>query len=42
MTTAALIEIDPYTGKTFGSTAFDGDHAEALAVEARAAASSST
>ncbi|MFI4964323.1 MAG: YncE family protein [Caulobacterales bacterium] len=33
MTTSALVEIDPYTGKTYGQTAFDGDHTEALAVE---------
>lgn len=33
MTTTALVEIDPYSGKTYGQTAFDGDHTEALAVE---------
>jgi DNA-binding beta-propeller fold protein YncE len=33
MKTTALVEIDPYTGKTFGQTDFDGDHTEALAVE---------
>lgn len=33
MTTTALVEIDPYTGKTYGETKFDGDHTEALAVE---------
>jgi DNA-binding beta-propeller fold protein YncE len=33
MTTSALVEIDPYTGKSFGHTHFDGDHTEALAVE---------
>jgi hypothetical protein len=33
MTTTALVEIDPYTGKTYGATPFDGDHTEALAVE---------
>jgi DNA-binding beta-propeller fold protein YncE len=32
-TTSALVEIDPYNGKSFGQTAFDGDHTEALAVE---------
>jgi len=33
MTTTALVEIDPYTGKTYGVTPFNGDHTEALAVE---------
>jgi len=33
MKTTALVEIDPYTGRTFGQTDFDGDHTEALAVE---------
>lgn len=33
MKTTALVEFDPYTGKTFGETKFDGDHTEALAVE---------
>jgi DNA-binding beta-propeller fold protein YncE len=33
MTTSALVEIDPVTGKSFGETKFDGDHTEALAVE---------
>jgi DNA-binding beta-propeller fold protein YncE len=33
MTTSALVEIDPDTGKAFGATQFDGDHTEALAVE---------
>jgi DNA-binding beta-propeller fold protein YncE len=33
MTTSALVEIDPATGKTFGETKFDGDHTEALVVE---------
>jgi DNA-binding beta-propeller fold protein YncE len=33
MKTTALVEIDPYTGKTYGKTEFDGDHTEALAVE---------
>src|SRR5437879_13745929 len=33
MTTSALLEVDLYTGKSFGKTAFDGDHTEALAVE---------
>lgn len=33
MKTTALVEFDPYTGKTFGQTDFDGDHTEALAVE---------
>jgi DNA-binding beta-propeller fold protein YncE len=33
MKTTALVEIDPYTGKTYGQTDFDGDHTEALAVE---------
>lgn len=33
MTTSALVEIDPATGKSFGDTKFDGDHTEALAVE---------
>ena len=32
--TSALVEIDPYTGKSFGQIAFDGDHTEALAIEA--------
>jgi sugar lactone lactonase YvrE len=33
MKTTALVEIDPYSGKIFGQTEFDGDHTEALAVE---------
>jgi DNA-binding beta-propeller fold protein YncE len=33
MKTTALVEIDPYTGKIYGETPFDGDHTEALAVE---------
>ncbi|MDB5442591.1 MAG: hypothetical protein JWP73_967 [Phenylobacterium sp.] len=33
MKTSTLVEIDPYTGKTYGQTEFDGDHTEALAVE---------
>jgi DNA-binding beta-propeller fold protein YncE len=33
MTTSALVEIDPATGRSFGETRFDGDHTEALAVE---------
>lgn len=33
MKTTALVEFDPYTGKLFGQTDFDGDHTEALAVE---------
>ncbi|HEV2530515.1 hypothetical protein [Phenylobacterium sp.] len=33
MTTSALVEIDPYTGKSYGQTVFDGDHTEALALE---------
>jgi hypothetical protein len=33
MTTSALVEIDPYNGKIFGKTDFNGDHTEALAVE---------
>ena len=33
MKTSALVEVDPYTGKTYGHTDFDGDHTEALAVE---------
>jgi sugar lactone lactonase YvrE len=33
MTTSALVEIDPTTGKSFGETKFDGDHTEALAIE---------
>ena len=32
-TTSALVEVDPYTGRTYGKTDFDGDHTEALAVE---------
>jgi sugar lactone lactonase YvrE len=35
MKTTALVEIDPHTGKTYGQADFDGDHTEALAVEAR-------
>lgn len=35
MKTTALAEIDPYTGRAFGETPFDGDHTEALAVEQR-------
>ena len=37
MTTSALVEVDPYTGKTYGQTRFDGDHTEALAMERGAA-----
>jgi len=33
MTTSALAEIDPATGKAYGETKFDGDHTEALAIE---------
>jgi DNA-binding beta-propeller fold protein YncE len=33
MTTSALVEIDPYTGRSYGQTVFDGDHTEALALE---------
>ena len=33
MTTSALAEIDPATGKGYGETRFDGDHTEALAAE---------
>jgi hypothetical protein len=33
MKTSALVEIDPYTGKTYGETKLDGDHTEALAIE---------
>lgn len=33
MSTSALVEIDPYSGKTYGETRLDGDHTEALAVE---------
>lgn len=33
MKTTALVEFDPYTGKVFGRTDFDGDHTEALAIE---------
>lgn len=33
MKTTALVEFDPYTGKKYGQTDFDGDHTEALAVE---------
>ena len=35
MKTTALVEIDPYTGQTYGQTDFDGDHTEALAVETK-------
>ncbi|MDB5476660.1 MAG: hypothetical protein JWP49_2171 [Phenylobacterium sp.] len=35
MKTSALVEIDPYTGKSYGKTVFDGDHTEALVVEAK-------
>jgi hypothetical protein len=34
MTTSALVEVDPYSGRTYGQTPLDGDHTEALAVEA--------
>lgn len=33
MATTALVEFDPYTGRTYGETPLDGDHTEALAVE---------
>ena len=33
MATTALVEIDPYTGKTYGQTDFPTNHTEALAVE---------
>lgn len=33
MKTTALVEIDPYTGKSYGQTDFNSDHTEALAVE---------
>jgi hypothetical protein len=35
LATTTLVEIDPYTGKTYGQTQFDGDHTEAMAIEQR-------